>query len=478
MMRRLLTVLLLPSLLSIFSFADDVAPVGSKQNPIKVNGVEMERVYCKFLRTPEGEEVEYKRVGSVGKGPYANILDFYKIKTKDGKREWDIYIDMHHEDTKTIPQVAPPGLLTLQQYTASKLKDKPKHYINLSLPSGSAFCPIIALYEDVLCVARITPNKAGRDITVLRQDGNAWRPLGDKGGALTGNQKGYAFLDDMRVSPDKTLWVSSVYTFPDRTYIYRYGEGKWALVGPQDGDKRESEVIWDSGLHFLGDAIPCRIINTRDKGLSVLRLGKDEWNLAPVTEPVKKLVGDSILWPNNIVHRAQDTWLIWKVKGEDQSILRAVRLASPNQDGLTGPYDLVRFESKFCVQATAVSPEGIIAVNLTEGDDKDGRVYLFTPEGNGHYNTSQCPSVGMNSQFLDMVWSTNKTLFAVRNAWGTWYDERVPAKNGFELLAYSNGLWATHARHLQPVSEGNVGLARIFFQPCGQPCVVWDDWFR
>jgi hypothetical protein len=458
-------------------FADDTAPVGSQQNPIKVYGVEMERFYCKFLRTPGGEEIVYERVGSVGKGPYGNILDVYKVKTKDGKKQWDVHIDMYHEDARSLPQVAPPGLLTLQQYTASKLKGKQKQYINLSLPSGSQFCPIAALYKDTLCVARITPNAGGRDISVLQQDGNAWLPLGSNGDTVTGNQKGYAFLDDMRVSPEGILWVSSVYTFPHRTYIYRYSDGKWELADPPDGDRRESEVIWDSGLHFLGDAIPCRMIETREAGVCVLRLSGGKWELAPVTDSVRKIIGQSRVSSEHIVKRSHDTWVVWKAERGDQSILRAAHLASPQTDGLNGPFDLMEFDSKLCVQATAVSPRGIIAVNLTDGNWSDGQVSLFTPDGADGFSRSECPSTGANSQFLDMAWSTNNTLFAVRNRWGTWLTERDPDNNGFELLGYSGGKWKTHTRHLQPTSEGNVGSARIFFHASGEPCVVWNDWF-
>ncbi len=62
-MQRLLTLVLAVSWVQGLCFAKDMTPVGSKQNPIKVNGVAMERYYCKFLRTLEGKEVEYERVG-------------------------------------------------------------------------------------------------------------------------------------------------------------------------------------------------------------------------------------------------------------------------------------------------------------------------------------------------------------------------------------------------------------------------------
>ncbi len=468
MKRRLQALLLSACLVAGSGLADDNAPVGSKQNPIKVHGVEMERFYCKFLRTPDGEEVEYERVGSVGEGPYGNILDWYKVKTKDGKKEWDVYIDMYHKDAKTLPQVAPPGLLTLQQYTASKLKGKRKQYINLSLPSGSQFCPVVAIHENHLSVARITPSAGGRDITVLRQEGNQWLPLGDKGSALTGGQKGYAFLDDMRVSPDKTLWVTSVYTFPYRTYSHRYRNRKWELAGPPEGDRPKSEVIWDSGIHFLGDATPCRIVETRDEGICILRLAEAGWDLAPVTEQVKRLVGDSTLWPEHIARRAQDTWLIWEAEGEGESTLRAVRIASPKPDGVTGPFDLMRFDSKLCVQSTAASPEGTIAANLTDGNYENGYVHLLQPVGKGGFSASKCPSVGKNSEFEDMRWAPDGTLIAARKS-----DD-----NGVELLGFKDGKWSSMYRHQQPTSEGNIGETKIFFRPDGKPCVVWADWFR
>ena len=448
--------------------AGDKAPVGSKENPIKVNGVRMEKYYCKFLRTPGGEAVEYERVGSAGTGPYGNILDLYKVTTQDGKREWDIYIDMYHQDVTTLPQVAPPGLLTLQQYTASQLKGKSKEYIGISLPSGSQFCPIAALYGGQLVIARIAPTKGGRDITILRREADGWHPLGDRGGALMGNLQGYAFLDDMRVAPDKTLWVSSVFTFPYRTYIYRLNEGKWELAGPPEGDRPKSEVIWDSGLHFLGQGPPCRMIETRDKGISVLRLAGAEWVAAPIADRVREMVGADMLSTRHILPRERDTWLVWESRSEDQRVLRAACLTGPGADSLRGPLALRSLDQTMRVDSIAVSREGIIAVNITDRRNENGHVHLFKPDGAGAFSETTCRTTGKSSEFKEMEWGSGGKLFAVRES-----DD-----NALELLALNGRTWSVIEKHVQSESQGNIGETRMFFGPDGKPLVMWADWFR
>lgn len=137
-------------------------------------------------------------------------------------------------------------------------------------------------------------------------------------------------------------------------------------------------------------------------------------------------------------------------------------------EGLKGPFDLMRFDSKLYLQSCAVSPEGTIAANLTDGNYENGYVHLLQPDGKGGFSVSKCPSLGKNSEFEDMAWAPDDTLLAAREI-----DE-----NGVELLCLKNGTWSSLYRHEQPTSEGNIGETKIFFLPDGKPCVVWADWFR
>jgi hypothetical protein len=436
----------------------------------------MERFYFKFLRTPEGERLEYERVGSVGKGPYGGILDWYKVRTKDGKKTWDIYIDMYHSDVETIPDEAPPGLITLKQYTALTLKGKRKEYINLWLPSGSNFVPIAELYKGQLIVARVTHTDYGRDITVLRQEGEGWHPFGDKGKALVGSQKGYAFLGDMRLGPDNTLWVSSIFTFPYRMYFYRLDSGKWKIAGPEVGYRPRSGVNWDSGILFLGDNRPCLIMETYKEGIHVLRLEDIGWTVAPITNKIKGMIGKSKLWSKHISRRDRDTWMVWKSDVEsfnksevgNFSTLRAACLIGHGESDLKGPYDLMSFRTDLNVEAVAVSPKGVIATNLRYGILQRSHVHLFTPRKDGGFDESKCSAEGLDSGFEDMIWGPDHTLFALR---------KVDC-NALELLKLKEREWITIDRHVQPEGEGRIGFARIFFKPTGKPFVIWADWFR
>jgi hypothetical protein len=256
------------------------APAGSKENPIKVNGVEMERLYCRFLRTPDGQEVEYSRVGSIEEGRDGKILDWYKVKTKDGKQEWDVYIDMYYPEAKCLPQIAPPGLLTQGQFTMGKLKGRKKKYIGIDLPTGSQFTPLIAEAVDGKVVsARIVPSGEGRDIQVLAGDGTSWEPLAAQGQALTQDAKGYAFLGDMRYSPDGALWVMATFTSPDRDILYRFDGTKWERKGPVDGIQPtcKSWKMWHAGLLFGKNGKPFCVQNRQIEGLFVAELQDTRW---------------------------------------------------------------------------------------------------------------------------------------------------------------------------------------------------------
>lgn len=483
MRQPFLGVLVAAGLIAGSCLAGETAPVGSKQNPIKVHGVEMERFYCKFLRTPDGEEVEYERVGSFGEGPYGNILDLYKVTTKDGKTEWDIYIDMYHEDANSLPQVAPPGLLTLQQYTASKLKGKQRNYIGLSLPSGSQFAPIVTTTASGSpAIARVVPGPSGSDIEVLSEDGQSWALLGKNGNAVTGNAKGYTFLSDFRRGPDDALWLMATFTFPNRDTLFRYDGREWKIVGPADG-LQESWGMWSAGIVFGKDKRPFCVKNRQKEGLFVAKLQDNVWAEATIPKHILDIKPPDIVDVDDLQGFAKSNiflhtkcvttdgavWLFWDWSGQEETRISALRIAGTTESDYFGPVDLLSLGSKRIIQSQAVSADEHIALNITDGNYQDGRVYLITStDGWKTVQTQKTTELQGDTEFDDLRWSPRGDLYACR----------VSDDNLVELLHLQDQTWTVKASHRQPEESGRVFDARIFFGKDGDPVVVWEDLFR
>jgi hypothetical protein len=72
------------------------APLGSPHNPVKCDLPSGEREYLERLICPKGDDVEYERSGSVGIGPYGNIMDLYSIRCNGADSVYSVYMDMYH----------------------------------------------------------------------------------------------------------------------------------------------------------------------------------------------------------------------------------------------------------------------------------------------------------------------------------------------------------------------------------------------
>ncbi len=74
-------------------------PLGSEQNPVRVSMPVGERAYLGRLRCSNGAAPAFERGGSVGTGPYGNILDVYSVRCAAGTpAESAVYMDMYHGD--------------------------------------------------------------------------------------------------------------------------------------------------------------------------------------------------------------------------------------------------------------------------------------------------------------------------------------------------------------------------------------------
>lgn len=85
----------------------DAAPLGSPENPIRCVMVAGERAYFNRLRCPSGRAGKYKRVGSVGEGPYDMIMDLYQVRCEEWDTPAEVFIDMYHKgyvENRAVPR--------------------------------------------------------------------------------------------------------------------------------------------------------------------------------------------------------------------------------------------------------------------------------------------------------------------------------------------------------------------------------------
>ena len=75
-------------------------PLGSRDNPVRVNMPAGQRAYLDRLRCSNGERPTYGRVGNFGAGVFGSIIDGYRVVCANGglPAESLIYMDMYHAD--------------------------------------------------------------------------------------------------------------------------------------------------------------------------------------------------------------------------------------------------------------------------------------------------------------------------------------------------------------------------------------------
>ena len=72
-------------------------PFGSAENPIRVNMPPGERDYLSRLRCADGRTPTFQRVGSMGIGPYGQVIDGYQVDCPGSAPASSLlHMDMYH----------------------------------------------------------------------------------------------------------------------------------------------------------------------------------------------------------------------------------------------------------------------------------------------------------------------------------------------------------------------------------------------
>lgn len=79
----------------------DESPLGSAENPVRVNMPPGQRAYLSKLRCSDGKAPKFSRDGSAGLSPFGNIMDIYTVVCENAQPEESaIYLDMYHPKHK------------------------------------------------------------------------------------------------------------------------------------------------------------------------------------------------------------------------------------------------------------------------------------------------------------------------------------------------------------------------------------------
>ncbi len=83
-------------------------PLGSEENPVRVNMPAGQRAYLSRLRCADGKAPTFHRIGSAGDGPYGTIMDGYQVDCPGSQPASNvIFLDMYHPNH--VETKAPPG---------------------------------------------------------------------------------------------------------------------------------------------------------------------------------------------------------------------------------------------------------------------------------------------------------------------------------------------------------------------------------
>ncbi len=72
-------------------------PLGSRENPVRVDMPHGEDAYLRRLRCADGKAPKYNRPGDVGMGVFGHILDVFAVTCRHAQPV-DIYMDMYFDD--------------------------------------------------------------------------------------------------------------------------------------------------------------------------------------------------------------------------------------------------------------------------------------------------------------------------------------------------------------------------------------------
>ena len=101
---------------------DLTAALGSRSNPVRAQMPAGQHEYLMRLRCKNGQAPKFQRRGSIGRGPYGNMLDGYMVECQ-GSEPKMVVMDMYHRGYRELAPV--PGFTVLPELPARIAKGCP-----------------------------------------------------------------------------------------------------------------------------------------------------------------------------------------------------------------------------------------------------------------------------------------------------------------------------------------------------------------
>lgn len=348
---------------------------------------------------------------------------------------------------------------------------KIKQFLNISLPAGSQFTPVIlSASSNRTIAARVCLVDGRRDIQVLQQAGADWKPLGTNGNGITGVDGN--FLSDAVIGPDRRLWVLAAYTRPSNRergethYLYVYDGTRWELTGPENG--HPSGSMGDRGLSFLGNALTHHFVGyDMEKKCNkpyLLYLDRTEWKPVAAQSLLRQQTGD-------LVRVGSNAWYFVCTEKAGATVVNAYVITGVAEKDIFGPVQLVEAPGTgYVFKRFAVSPDGNAAIILQTSERDNPRWFCCLVRGIGEAGKSNLESVPhppIKYYPTTLMWSPQGEL-AITD---------LPVGNTVAVHVLRDNQWMKIAEASQPVQAGHISNHRLSFTTEGVPILTWEDFF-
>jgi len=82
-------------------------PLGSQENPVRVEMPQGQFAYLSTLRCADGQPPQFNRIGNYGIGVFGNIIDGYDVRCEGSEpAKTTVFMDMYHAghvETRPVP---------------------------------------------------------------------------------------------------------------------------------------------------------------------------------------------------------------------------------------------------------------------------------------------------------------------------------------------------------------------------------------
>ena len=361
--------------------------------------------------------------------------------------------------------------LSQARHARVELPPKAKQFLNISLPVGSQFTPLIlSASSNQTIVARVCIVDGRRDIQVIENSGGEWKPVGMNGDGITGVDGN--FLEGATTGPDGRVWIMAAYTRPSNNergethYLYVYDGTRWKLAGPGKG--YPSGTMGDFGINFLGNTLVHHFLGydreTKRNKPYWLYLDDTEWKPVSAQSLLRRQEGD-LVWTGS------NAYYFVCSERDGRTAVNAYTINGFTEKDVSGPYPVaVAPGTEFVFRKFAVSQDGNAAVILKSSEQDNPRWFCCLVRGIGkgsNRDVLMLPPPPIKYYPTTLMWSPVGYL-AITD---------LPLDNTVTIYVLRDSQWTKMAEASQPLEAGRIFNHSLSFTAEGVPILTWQDFF-